>query len=148
LICPHGVTPKRNCSRCQNDWKRKWRENNREQHNEINRKYRENNRGKCREYARQHKQLPYVREYRRVYQKKYRAKNRKREIAHNWVARHGKLAGIYEFCGPTIEKLQTHHPDYNYPHIFVTCCQRCHSYADRSTKEIEMDSSLEEFIRS
>jgi hypothetical protein len=52
------------------------------------------------------------------------------------------LASECEFCGvhegtphivrydgkPTPVKLTRHHPDYDYPEIFVTACRECHNY--------------------
>ena len=32
-----------------------------------------------------------------------------------------------EFCG-SYETLQKHHPDYDYPLIYVTCCVACHKW--------------------
>ena len=41
------------------------------------------------------------------------------------------LAECCEFCGDR-ENLMRHHPDYNEPLIFVTCCASCHRWIHES----------------
>lgn len=61
---------------------------------------------------------------------KYRMRNPEKYHARN-VARSIPRAEQCEFCFST-EKLEHHHPDYLYPHIFVTACKECHIYIDEN----------------
>lgn len=53
------------------------------------------------------------------------------EHAHYWVFKYGKLAKECELCGST-GSLKGHHPDYDYPEIFVTVCWYCHYWIHRN----------------
>lgn len=73
------------------------------------------------------------REHRLEYHKEWNKNNPHKIKAHN-EARKIPLASECEFCGST-RNLQRHHFDYEFPQLFVTCCTRCHYYADRTTVE-------------
>jgi len=68
------------------------------------------------------------RKYNLNHPNRYNNKTRTKEQvrAHNLIQSHPELKGKEcEFCGST-ENLVTHHPDYQYPSITVTCCVSCH----------------------
>jgi len=68
--------------------------------------------------------------------KEYLRRNPEKRRAHNYVLYHKlPLASKCEFC-LNVENLERHHPDYDYPEIFITCCSLCHSNADKTTEEI------------
>ena len=51
---------------------------------------------------------------------------------HNWTYRNKlPLGPECEFCGST-ENLVHHHPDYEYPQIFVTACVGCNIAIDKN----------------
>ena len=61
------------------------------------------------------------------YNEKWRLQNpEKITVSHN-AYRSLPLGDMCEFCG-SVENLERHHPDYDYPHIIVTCCSTCHKY--------------------
>ena len=59
--------------------------------------------------------------------REWKLRNPKKIKVHTYARHHSSLASNCEFCGST-ENLQYHHPDYDYPEIFVTCCIKCHGY--------------------
>jgi len=98
------------CKDCQRQVYREWKEKNRQ-------RYRE---GALKWYYR-HKQEVIN------YQRKYR-KDRKKLAVHSIRKHHPEkqpLANICEFCGIN-EGLIRHHPEYDMPEVYVTCCRRCH----------------------
>lgn len=127
----------------------------------YSRKYREQNKTKLRRYyenhkqeilekARKYRQTPEYKRKRREYEKrrrqrpefkeKERIRNRKRwktqptRRAKTYVKKKGQKIPIHkqcEFC-PSTGHLERHHPDYNYPDIFVTVCSECHWYVHQS----------------
>lgn len=99
----------------------RWTEENREKVRDMMRKYRNKNREKLRA-----KQLVFAHD------------NPEKIKAHN-LSRNLPLASKCELCpddNKRIENLQRHHPDYNYPKLFITVCPSCHYSADRTTEEI------------
>jgi hypothetical protein len=68
----------------------------------------------------------------KIQQKQSRDRYKLEKKARN-AARYTPITSAYcELC-PEDDKLpatQKHHPDYNYPAIFVSCCTKCHVYAD------------------
>jgi len=124
-------------------------------HPEVRRKawrrFYQKHKEKVKEYHRQHQRKPEIREKRRKRLVEWRKRNPKANAAHHMVDRHCELTPECELCpddDKRTEGLLAHHPDYDYPYIFVTCCHSCHSYANRNTREVEMDGSLEDFIWS
>ena len=66
-------------------------------------------------------------EHKRTYLKNWRTYQKNK--AHRIVDRKSALNSQCEFCGSTND-LEGHHPDYQYPEIFVTCCKSCHTWLD------------------
>jgi hypothetical protein len=106
-------------------WKQKWRESNRE-HERL--------------YAKEHRQIPEVKEERRVYEREYYKNNvvirREKEIRYKikypekvqarWDANNKlKTGSRCEYCGDT-NNLHKHHEDYTKPLEVVTLCNECH----------------------
>jgi len=107
ITCPHGIIPTRNCKHCGNKSQKEYYQRHKER---INSK-----------------------------KKEYLNRNPEKRRAHNFVLYHKlPLTSECELC-PDDEKqinLQRHHPNYDYPEIYVTVCPPCHHYADRTTEEI------------
>lgn len=83
----------------------------RERSIQFSRKRRENNKPLFREYS-----------------SKWRKDHKIIEKAHK-IASKIPLGECCELCPDDdkhITKLERHHPDYNYPSIFITCCGECH----------------------
>jgi len=63
----------------------------------------------------------------------YDAYNKKFSQIHPEIIHSRRMALSYpldsqcELCGST-QNLKRHHPDYDYPDIFVTCCSSCHAH--------------------
>ena len=94
--------------------------------------------GVCKECIRKY-QMDYYLKHKQQYlnqakkdQKRYR-KERPKVYAAVDKARKYPIAKKCEFCGRT-KNLQRHHPDYNYPEIFVTCCKECHIWIEQDIK--------------
>jgi len=99
-------------------------------------------RGYRREYDQNHKEqiAEREREWRRenpdykLRNREYNKRNPEKVKAHNLV--HDKRISTFiplglecELCpedDKRTEKLERHHPDYDYPEIIVTCCKECH----------------------
>lgn len=65
--------------------------------------------------------------------KEYIQRNPEKLKAHNFVITNNlPLNAECEFCGST-KKLQRHHPDYDEPAIYVTCCIKCHMWIEGRT---------------
>ena len=115
--CPHGNKAKRNCKECQREWRRIWTEKNREKDKEFKRKYNLKHSKKLVEK-----------------QRVYRKNNPEKMKVHNFVNHHKHklpLASKCELC-PNTEKLERHHPDYDYPEIYVTVCRFCHRWIEKN----------------
>ena len=92
----------------------------------------------------------YARAYRKKNGKKMAERDRKRRQLNpektraSAYAHYHKLKGPEcEFCG-SIENIGTHHPDYNFKNIIVTCCAKCHRWIE----DVPMDEywkGLKEF---
>lgn len=66
-------------------------------------------------------------------QAKWREQNQERIKIYTHINHHEKsypLAEACEFCEEK-ESLVRHHPDYDYPEIYVTCCSMCHQWIHR-----------------
>jgi len=62
------------------------------------------------------------------YFEKWREDNPEKLKAYNFLKHCDcSMASACEFCGAT-ENLVRHHPDYDYPEIFVTVCKSCHNW--------------------
>jgi hypothetical protein len=53
---------------------------------------------------------------------------------------YGKFPIMAKFCEvcPTDEQREataTHHPDYNYPNLIVSCCDTCHVYLNKQRQD-------------
>jgi hypothetical protein len=73
------------------------------------------------------------REHRLLEQAKWREQNAERVKMYSYIHGHEKdfpLANGCEFCEDK-ELLVRHHPDYEYPEIYVTCCSMCHQWIHR-----------------
>ena len=110
----------------------------------------EKNRERCRRWM----QKPENRERERLRNRKSKpseqAKRRHRERQSKWRSRNLNRIKIYnrtnnskakyplattcEFCGET-DRLLHHHPDYEYPELYVTCCSVCHRWIHMGYKE-------------
>lgn len=84
-----------------------------------------------------------AKQYQRLYDRKHRREQHKKYLRQNletqkmWEVKHPEYKKIQniaqkypklkqcEFC-PRTKKLERHHPDYDYPDIFATCCRECH----------------------
>jgi hypothetical protein len=69
--------------------------------------------------------------------KKYYRVNPEKIHAHI-IANRIRIGSECELCPENDiikENLARHHPDYNYPEIFVTVCYSCHYFAQKSQKE-------------
>lgn len=115
VTCPHGIKPKRNCKECQRIWRKNWAEKNRERDKELKRNYSHKHNKelveKLNEYRQQNPQKFFVHKLMNNNPDKY------------------PLASECELCPDNdklTEDLERHHPDYNYPEIYVTVCRFCH----------------------
>lgn len=85
---------------------------------------------------------PYCGECRRTYKREWMRENfdyhgkydpekydRKKRHAHN-IAQKLPINRLCELCPDNDKQFATdrHHPDYNYPEIFVSVCSECHSW--------------------
>lgn len=72
------------------------------------------------------------------YQRKYRKENPKIPKAHGVIQRNGKfpLAQFCELCPENDRRKATehHHPDYDFPEIYVSVCSSCHKWVDKNHK--------------
>lgn len=116
-------------------YQREWAKENRNKRRESERKYRDIHREKSREKSKKDKTIYRLRHADRI--QKYRENNKEKIKAQNLVNKNlddFPLASECELCPDNdkrIENLQHHHPDYNYPEIYITTCPSCHYYADR-----------------
>jgi len=143
-LCPHGVLGLIKCKQCKKEWHRTWYKKNKAKIAQYLQIWRDKNREKItkynQEWEKRHRKQN-IEKTKRLRTKDGTDLTRKKDRAHN-VGRYGRctLANECELC-PTEDKhlknLQHHHPDYNYPEIYVTTCPSCHSFADRTTREIE-----------
>ena len=68
------------------------------------------------------------------YQRNYRKNNPKKVYVHELRKHHPErqpIANACLFCGSQ-ENLVRHHPDYNIPALYVTCCRQCHWWIHNS----------------
>jgi len=111
LVCKHGIKPLKNCSGCLNEKRREYR--------------------KRYEIKTQRKHSPAYHQANKKFQRKFHLKNPNRYDFYNEAHRY-PILNQCEFCN-SIEGLERHHPDYNYPEIFVTTCNECHSWIERES---------------
>lgn len=88
----------------------------------------ENRKKSDRKYKVTHRELV------RKHHQKYWERNPKRKRAHA-ISQHIPLASKCELC-PNTENLERHHPNYDYPHIFVTVCRECHNWITKDDRAI------------
>lgn len=73
----------------------------------------------------------FMREHHKTHKEHTRNENRTQEmwIAHNHVSKE-PLAKYCELCPPedVREAQERHHPDYDYPDMFLSLCKSCHTY--------------------
>ena len=134
-LCPHGVLGISKCKECKKERK--------EAYNEYRRKWRDKNRNKVREDGRkQHrKNVRKEVEKHRIERIENPALCSKKDSAHN-ARRYGccPLANACELCpegDERTENLLRHHPDYDYPRIYVTVCPACHYWVDKAVIEVK-----------
>jgi len=111
------------CKRCKVESKREWRYKNPEKRMEILRRWKDKNPDK-------------VKEQRKRYNQRYPKKIKAYQFISNNKL---ELAKECELCGNT-ENLEHHHPDYDYPEIYVTVCKECHTWIHQPIR-IESRSS-------
>ena len=122
ITCPHGITPKRNCRECQREYYREWRRKNIKKDREWHREWAKNN--------------PHTVQ---KYKENFLMSNGTVKIKVEQQAQKFPLGSQCETCPDNdikTENLERHHFDYDYPELFVTCCEQCHYFLNRST-EIE-----------
>jgi len=134
ILCPHGIVGKWSCQDCVRKYQREYAKENRDKKRKIEQRYRDNHREQIREKSRRQKATYRKRHLKRI--QEYREKNKKKTSAQNLLNHHPEkypLASECELCpeDKRVENLQHHHPDYDYPEIYVTVCPFCHYYADK-----------------
>jgi len=80
-----------------------------------------------------HKESEEAKKQRLLGQAKWREENAERVKLYTYIHDHEEdypLAEACEFCGDK-ERLVRHHPDYDHPEIYVTCCSMCHQWVHR-----------------
>jgi hypothetical protein len=126
-----GYKDKERVRKYRRDWARNWRKNNLKRSRENHRNAYEENPQHYRDYANNWYQNNVIKE-----RKRSREINVQRpEVlkAHN-ESQKFPLGLKCELCPEGEERtndLEKHHPDYNYPEIFVTVCSICHGIQRR-----------------
>ena len=89
------------------------------------------------QHLQQHLLIEYTKRFRqkhpkrlRQYSKEWKNKNPKKFKAQK-LGRKIPLGSECEFCGSK-RNLERHHPDYDFPHIFVSCCDSCHKWVHKN----------------
>ena len=106
---------------------------------ETARIYRQKNREKMNAYGRRYRALhpQAMRDYQKTYRHRHRevllARVDKEKKRVRNATRKIPTGSECEFCGST-KSLVRHHLDYNYFHIIVTCCKRCHYWLHEEEK--------------
>jgi len=108
------------------EWFRKYQRTGK--YKEGRRRYRETHREQIQERKRKYRQTVAYKNMVHKYEKLL--KTRKRRYAEK-KARRLPLGELCEFCDE-INGLVRHHPDYNLPEIYVTCCFECHKWVHLS----------------
>jgi hypothetical protein len=113
---------------------KRYRDRHPERVRESRRKWRVNNPEKTMKHSKDYAQRNRVQ--RRLKQKVY-AENNPEVVRCHWKAARTTvpMARSCELCpddDKRVENLEKHHPDHNYPDIFVTVCPSCHHFAEES----------------
>lgn len=71
----------------------------------------------------------------RIYKKNWRARDKRRTRAHNFVKRKlkSKRPNICQICGKKT-RIVAHHNNYNEPSKVIWCCSACHSNLHKQSK--------------
>lgn len=117
---------------------REWKRKNKERVNRYNRSWYSKNKEKSREIRRRYRQRHP--EKARESTQKWRERNREKARRHYWIQDHKEecpLAKWCELCPSNDRRKATerHHPDYSFPHIYISVCKQCHASADKTTEE-------------
>jgi hypothetical protein len=127
---------------------REWCRKNRQKRKEYYQKHREQRQEYQKQWRQRHPKYnrdwhvrhpEYNKEHGKIFNKKNPNRNYgnstrtpKQWRAHNYVQRHPELLlSQCELCPDDniqTENLRGHHPDYDYPEIFVTICSSCHNF--------------------
>jgi len=108
-----------------------WQQKNPDSHRKANREHKERNREKINKEGREY----YQRNRGKVLLSNLirREENPMIDAIHQYTRYHFPLASECELCpedDKRTENLEHHHPDYDYPEIFVTCCRQCHKWIE------------------
>lgn len=101
---------------------RKWNETHRENRQQSGKKYYLENKEKL-----------------SLYQQNYKIKHPEVRKAHQIANQYCKIGDCCELCPEDdvrTENLVKHHPDYDFPEMFITCCQSCHLWIHKHEVEI------------
>ena len=126
-----GYKDKDRVRKYRRDWARRWRKNNPKGNRENHRKAYETNPQHYRDYANNYYQSNIEKE--REQQREINAQHPEVLRAHN-ESQNIPLGLKCELCPEgeeATENLEKHHPDYNYPEVFVTTCSICHGLQRR-----------------
>jgi len=98
------------CKDCQREVYQKWKAQNKDRYRQLARNY---------YYKHKKERMQYQRDYR----------TDKKKLAVHGIRKHNPelqpLASNCLFCGGS-DNLVRHHPDYDVPEMYVTCCRQCH----------------------
>ena len=81
-----------------------------------------------------------VKEEKKRYAQRWRANNKDKIKTMNYANRKNlPMLDSCEFCGSS-GTLHKHHPDYDYPEIYVTGCPKCHHWIHKKREGIDEGS--------
>lgn len=123
------------------EYKRKYYQRNKDKVNKINMKWAKENPDRIKKIIRRYRLknrdriLEYSHKWNREHPNRSNGNSTRTSEqirAWNYIQKHQELRySKCELC-PNTRNLTSHHPDYSYPEIIVTCCRACHNWIDKS----------------